>query len=238
MDSVVKTSEERWKTVPGEAITAADERLYRFDEICRLSMEGRGDEAFKRMQIQALFLHKNRDEKLFALFLNALNQAHYHLFLNRFGLSLHGLCFYNNELYGRASSQAGFLEAGRKIIESYSEAALRLRSEHNKAVARAVSFIKENIDQDLSLQRIADEVFLNKTYFCTLFREVTGQNISHFIRRERMREAERLLLGSDMRIEDIAKNCGFSSPAYFSTVFRQFFRMQPSEYRAENREIA
>lgn len=216
--------------------TEADERLYRFSEICRATLQNKPDEAFKLMRSQALFMYEEQDLRLFRVFLNAMNQAHYHLFLNEFDLSLHELCFANGQVLHRVNDWEDFLKAGKHILHSYAEAAAGLHKEDNEAVPSAIRYIRANLDKDLSLQSIAEHVYLNKTYFCTLFKEVTGQNISLFIRKERMRRAEQLLSGTDMLIEDIAKRCGFNSPAYFSTVFREFFNMQPSEYRNRSRE--
>lgn len=199
-------------------------------------MQGRLEEACRLMRAQALFMYKSQDIRLFRVFLNAMNQAHYHLFLNDFDISLHELCFRNGLIFHTVEDWEGFLAAGQTILKGYHDAAAKLRDENNKAVPTAIRYIKDHIDQDLSLRIIAEHVFLNKTYFCTLFKEVTGQNISMFIRRERMRRAEQLLTSGDMLIEDIAKRCGFRSAAYFSTVFRDFFDMQPSEYRLRNRE--
>lgn len=219
-----------------EKIPAADERLYRFGHICRATMQGKAEEAYKLMRAQALFMYEDQDIRLFRVFLNAMNQAHYHLFLNDFDLSLHELCFANGQVFHKVNNWDEFLAAGRHILYAYASAAKKIHDADHQAVPSAIRYIRENLDKDLSLQTLAEQVFLNKTYFCTLFKEVTGQNISLFIRKERMRQAERLLSGSDMLIEDIAKRCGFKSPAYFSTVFREFFNMQPSEYRARNRE--
>lgn len=214
-----------------------DERLYHFREVCKRTLVGELDEAYRRMVSQAMFLQNNEDIRVFRVFLNTMNQAHYHLFLNDFDLSLHELCYENGQLFHTVNNWEEFLDAGKKILTGYCKAAQRLRDGRNHAIIDTIRYIRTHLDEDLSLAAISDVVYLNPSYLCTLFREITGQTINSFIQRERMRQAERLLMGTDLFIEDIAKSCGFHSAAYFSTVFRKHFRMKPSEYRLRARSL-
>lgn len=52
-----------------------------------------------------------------------------------------------------------------------------------------------------------------------------------YVMKEKIKKAQNLLNYSTMKISAIAAECGFSSPAYFSTVFRREVGMSPEEYR-------
>ncbi|MDO5734037.1 MAG: AraC family transcriptional regulator [Eubacteriales bacterium] len=209
----------------------ADERMYHFQEICHLTLQGSFAEALLRMRSQAMFLKQCGVVRYYRVFLNAMNQAHYHYFLNYFDISLHEICFSNGRRLHTVENWADFLRVGEEILQSYAEAAARLRDERNHAVLDAVHYIRENLAADLSLKAVSEYVFLNRSYFSTLFKEVTGQNLTLFVRKERIRQAERYLLGTNYSIEEISNLCGFHSPAYFSTVFKQSTGLSPSEYR-------
>jgi AraC-like DNA-binding protein len=61
-----------------------------------------------------------------------------------------------------------------------------------------------------------------------------GYNVNDYILTVRLQKAKFLLLHETDSISDIAFKTGFSSPAYFSTVFKSKFSMTPSEYRDGN----
>ena len=61
---------------------------------------------------------------------------------------------------------------------------------------------------------------------------LTGKNVSAYVTQLRMEKAMRLLLENPtMLIGDIAEQCGFSDVAYFSRVFRQYYKMTPTRAR-------
>lgn len=63
------------------------------------------------------------------------------------------------------------------------------------------------------------------------FRRTLGISMSDFVRAERVRIAQRLLLQTSVPVHSIAAQLGFSSPANFSSAFRQHTGMTPSQFR-------
>lgn len=61
--------------------------------------------------------------------------------------------------------------------------------------------------------------------------QLTGLNPSAFIRNIRLEEAKKLLLHTNKNVKEIAYAVGFSSPAYFSTNFKEKFGLSPSKFR-------
>ncbi|MDO5733073.1 MAG: AraC family transcriptional regulator [Eubacteriales bacterium] len=220
-----------------ETELVCDERLYQFNKICRATLSGQAALAQLLMKNQAMFIAERNDVRLYRVFLNAMNQAHYHLFLHEFDISLHELCYKHGLVFHEVETWEDFLRAGREILDGYAKAAIAMREGDNTGIPRVIQYIRSHLDGDLSLEVLADQVYLNKSYFCTLFREVTGKNVTHFIRAERMRQADLLLVGTDYSVEEIAKRCGYNSSAYFATVFKRYYNMQPSEYRLRHREM-
>lgn len=68
-------------------------------------------------------------------------------------------------------------------------------------------------------------------HFCLLFRRQTGYSPIDFLIRQRIRQACRLLDGSQASVSAIASEVGFSDPYYFSRRFRNVMGVSPRDYR-------
>jgi len=100
-----------------------------------------------------------------------------------------------------------------------------------KVIRKANEYIEENFSRDISLNEIAEYVHLSSSYFSRLYKQVTKGNLVDFINSVRIKHAKELLVTSDHDIDYIAFAVGFNTHNYFTTVFRRFEAMTPSEYR-------
>ena len=215
-----------------EQTDVADERLYRFQEICQLTIRGREKEAYRKMVQQALFIKGGGEEvRLFRVFLNAMNQAHYHILLYTFEASFHQLCYRHGILFHEVENWNEFLRVGKQIINNYAAAANSIHNRYKGAINTVINYIRENIDRPLTLREIADQVYLSRSYLSSIFKETMGENIKDFIYRERMRMAQNLLLSTDAGVQEISCRCGYQSFAYFSASFRRYCHMSPTSFR-------
>lgn len=105
--------------------------------------------------------------------------------------------------------------------------------QHLKQLDSAVSFINSNLTKDLSLEIIAREARMSKSYFCTIFKKLNGIPVWDYITRKRVELAMSLLQESDMSVIEVAESCGFSSISNFNRCFRQVTGTAPSIYRKE-----
>ncbi len=92
-------------------------------------------------------------------------------------------------------------------------------------------YIRDNINKDLSLIRLADIVNLNPSYLSRLFKQETGENISSFINQVRMKKATELISNSKLKINEISVLLGFDTPTYFTRFFKKSMGFGPQEYR-------
>ncbi|MGM9699742.1 MAG: two-component regulator propeller domain-containing protein [Prevotella sp.] len=99
-------------------------------------------------------------------------------------------------------------------------------------IRRAVACVESHLDDDsFDVMQMADEMAMGKTTLYGKLKQLTGMNISAFIRNVRLKAACRMLeKNPNQRISDIAYNVGFSSPKYFSRCFKAEFGMLPKEY--------
>jgi AraC family transcriptional regulator len=99
----------------------------------------------------------------------------------------------------------------------------------------AREFIDENAFASLSMIQIAHEAGRHEIHLAREFRRFFGIPVGEYLRRLRIEKVEKLILGPQIPIGEIALSCGFASHAYLCRVFKAHFGVTPSEYRARNR---
>ncbi|QGP91129.1 HTH-type transcriptional activator RhaR [Neomoorella glycerini] len=106
------------------------------------------------------------------------------------------------------------------------------REQRNSSlIERASKFIEANFSQDLTLQEVAQQVYLNPCYFSRLFKQVKGQNFIDYLTRVRLRAAKELLLNTNLPVAAIAERVGYHDARYFSQVFKKQEGYTPSVFR-------
>lgn len=106
---------------------------------------------------------------------------------------------------------------------------------HDVALAKAVSFIRENAIRPLSVPEIARHAGLSRCVLERRFRETFHRSPGEEIRRVRIEKAKRMLLETDLPIPDVAERCGFGSNAYFTDSFQRALQTSPLRYRNQMR---
>ncbi|GBF75319.1 hypothetical protein PA598K_03719 [Paenibacillus sp. 598K] len=86
-------------------------------------------------------------------------------------------------------------------------------------------------DPELNLETLAQQVYLHPTYLSELFKETTGQKFIDYLTDVRMEEARRILRETELKMYEVAAAVGYTSPKYFSTLFRKHFQLTPMSYR-------
>ena len=95
----------------------------------------------------------------------------------------------------------------------------------------ALIHIQAHLDQDLSLDLLADEARLSKYHFHQLFRRVTGETPKSYVDRLRLERAALQLRIRQATVLEIALECGYRNHETFSRAFRAHFGMSPRDYR-------
>ncbi|MHC4883803.1 MAG: helix-turn-helix transcriptional regulator [Planctomycetota bacterium] len=86
-------------------------------------------------------------------------------------------------------------------------------------------------DPALSLEGVAEEVCWSSDHLGRAFRRAVGMTPMRYLRRLRITQAESLLIHTDLRVGEVAREVGFSDLYHFSRVFRRDTGMSPREYR-------
>lgn len=98
-------------------------------------------------------------------------------------------------------------------------------------VKRAQSLIQEFYHTGITLEEIADRLNITPEYLGTRFHKELGVNFSTYIKNFRMTKAKELLIGTQMKLYEIAAKVGYSDPKYFSRVFKETTGQLPADYR-------
>lgn len=98
-------------------------------------------------------------------------------------------------------------------------------------VARAVRFIRDHLDQPLTVERVLDVVDISRPTLEKRFRDVFGRSVREEILRSRFDRARQMLIDTDLSVYEIGQRCGFSSYPRFITQFGKFFGESPSKLR-------
>jgi transcriptional regulator GlxA family with amidase domain len=89
----------------------------------------------------------------------------------------------------------------------------------------------ENLQEPLTVERMAAHARMSPRTFARRFREVTGTTPLKWLLNQRILEAQRQLETSDVPVEWIAQNCGFGTSATIRLHFRRMVGVSPTDYR-------
>ncbi|WBW95057.1 helix-turn-helix transcriptional regulator [Oceanirhabdus sp. W0125-5] len=101
----------------------------------------------------------------------------------------------------------------------------------NVHVKKAIRHIHENYTHFINLDNLCNDLSVNKSYFCKVFKKETGFTFSSFLNNYRVEKSKYLLEHSDLSLLDIAVSVGFNTQNYYSIVFKKYMDISPLEYR-------
>lgn len=121
-----------------------------------------------------------------------------------------------------------------KFVQRFIKKALdyiRFTSKTKSVVDILTDYIDKNYEKDITRNELADIVYLNTDYISRLFKKEKGISISSYLMQKRLEVAKDLLGRSDMPINGVSLEVGYSNFSYFTKMFRDAEGMTPLEYR-------
>lgn len=104
----------------------------------------------------------------------------------------------------------------------------------NESVIKGIDYIVQHLEDDISIEDVADYCYLSKYHFSRLFKAETGESIYSFIKRLRMEQsAVKLKIEKDKSITDIGYDYGYS-PSNYSSLFKKHNDISPAKFRNGN----
>ena len=210
-----------------------------FYEIVASGNLNRLEEAFKKLPV---------DQKLGVLSPDKVRNVKYHTIIlialvSRFCIEA-GLEI--SVAYTLSDIFIGLIDAANTVEEVYNVQNELLRTycrkmsdlSKNRVVSRhivvAIDYIRSHIQENLTVESIADSLSLNSSYLSKLFKQEMGITLSRYIRDQKINVACNMLRHLDESSLTIANYLGFSSQSHFIQVFKKSTGMTPEEYRRKN----
>lgn len=94
--------------------------------------------------------------------------------------------------------------------------------------------VAENVsDQEFDTRVLIDSMGLSRTMLFNKVKELTGLNLQNYINKMRMEKAMELMKTTSIPLAEVAEKCGFATPRYFSTSFKNYTGKTPSQFKKE-----
>lgn len=129
-------------------------------------------------------------------------------------------------IFAREYKQFPSYEVSEKIYDKY-----------RSMVETAIQYIDGHYEDPLTLDEICRISMVSKTYFCYLFKMLTGQTFVEYLTNLRISKAMELLRNTDRSVIDIAQSVGFRDSTHFSRTFKHLKGISPRQYRFSSKHL-
>lgn len=151
---------------------------------------------------------------------------------------LHDVSNYEDFSLGRKLNlQSVSIQMFINQIMQYDDDSLRadkrvvLRIDELKRVEEVSVFIKENINEDLSIKKLSRMSGLNPNKLQNGFKYLFATSINEFITNKRLEKAQMLLQNNEYRVRDVVSAIGLESNSYFSKIYKERYGITPKIYK-------
>jgi len=119
------------------------------------------------------------------------------------------------------------------ILRNYSQTLQFYSYDFKSNFSLVLQYIQHN-SASINLLELAKMFHYSEPYLSSMIKKNTGYNFSDLIRQLRLNNAMKYLLGSDLKIAEIAELVGYRSADHFSRTFRQVYQISPQQYKKEH----
>jgi AraC-like DNA-binding protein len=102
-------------------------------------------------------------------------------------------------------------------------------------ILEVMRYIQVNLNENLTVNFLANKANLHQDYFSRLFLKYTGQRPLNYLHEKRIERAQYLIATTELSYIEIAENVGFENSAHFSKIFKKVTSLTPGEYKKQNR---
>lgn len=102
-------------------------------------------------------------------------------------------------------------------------------SKHKEAVDFMIQYAHDHFAEEISLEDMSRKLYLSRNYLNQIFKKATGETFTNYLIRVRMKKAHALLMEGKYLIYEIAEKVGYKNVPYFSSIFKKYNGISPSE---------
>ena len=108
-----------------------------------------------------------------------------------------------------------------------------LQSDKLLRMEAALNYMDRNVTKAITLDDIAQQAGMSRTYFCAVFKKLNGLTPWEYIGLKRMEKAKQLLRSSENSVLEIAMDCGFNNISHFNRLFKRASGLKTMEYKKQ-----
>jgi AraC-like DNA-binding protein len=98
-------------------------------------------------------------------------------------------------------------------------------------VSTILKFINENYENNISLDKISQNMYLSSVYISKIFKDETGDSPINYLIKVRLSKAKEMLENGSRSVKSIAENVGYHDVYHFSKLFKKYYGCAPSKYK-------
>ena len=102
---------------------------------------------------------------------------------------------------------------------------------HSSLVGKVVDHINSNLQDNLSVNEIANRFYVSPTYLSRIFKKETGFSVIEYINKLKIKHSTFLLRDTALPIQDISRIIGINDVNYFCRIFKKYMNQTPTQYR-------
>jgi len=101
----------------------------------------------------------------------------------------------------------------------------------HKKISEIITYINKNYVENLTLDFLSNRFFISTFYLSRIFKKITGLNLNQYVNTIRIKEAQKLLLSTNLSITIISEKVGYDSSTHFGRVFKSITGISPLKYK-------
>ena len=117
------------------------------------------------------------------------------------------------------------------LISRFVNSAAKRYEIADSRITKTISYIRENIDEEIGLDELASQCCLSKDHFIKLFKKEVGTTPQKYVILRKIEKVQLLLISTDLPIKNIARQLSFNNLSNFNKLFRQISGTTPENYR-------
>lgn len=144
-------------------------------------------------------------------------------------------CFAEDTFSSIMQANMLFIEILSHLIDLREENHEKIRQNKLISLEQAQIYIEDNYTRDITVAEICRKLFINHSYFTSLFKKVYGVSPNKYLINYRIDRAMYLMQTTDMSVSKIAQAVGFNDYTNFFKNFKARVGRPPKEYQIENK---
>lgn len=104
-------------------------------------------------------------------------------------------------------------------------------SKSSEKINNILTYIEENFAHIRSMDQIAQNAYIDKSYMCRIFKKKTNMTVMDYLYNYRIQQACEMLTSTDKTISAVAEACGFENVSHFIKMFKTMLSCTPGQFR-------